>query len=577
MHTQWREKQATELAKRGMAQPVPQWKCLAPGEYEDWASLIKPEVLKAAHLFCAPNCSNHLVPADGNDEPGDAAAVHWCDINQPYEALPESWKAKNRIYAVPDNAARAMEEAPSTFTIAEHANNLRVLYPAPGGNAIYPSAHIIKVYDLEPAALVEARRKLAELRDGAEGSEFDDPIELEETILQVLEFFQSSQPVHLLDARSSRELMKAEQILEMSHILTHAFKHNTIEDTQKTWNELDTDENGRIDLDELMCGLQRTGLSQDELQGLRQKTSALYEEGFVLNFDLFRALLTSREISKSGGQVLHEIKKAGQILEMSHILGRAFKHSDLEDARRSFDIIDRDGNGMIDLDELVCGLQRSGFTSNELEDIRQRSVLLYAEGFVLDFDLFAKIVCPWADGSPDLGELLVYLQLIDQVPRRAQSDLRCKNCGVLFITVQKGIELSSMDDGGTSDPYVVLKVGDQQPQRSSVKLKTLNPVWDETFSFAVESMDNAIELEVWDQDVGLDEVAHTVMRTFVYKRAHMLHAVHGMSTTRNNRRATQAAWRCTGERCEPSSSGTKRRASVPPFCRQRRTVQPCTA
>ena len=33
-----------------------------------------------------------------------------------------------------------------------------------------------------------------------------------------------------------------------------------------------------------------------------------------------------------------------------------------------------------------------------------------------------------------------------------------------------------------------------------MKEKTLNPVWDEGFSFCVQSMDEAVMLEVWDKD-----------------------------------------------------------------------------
>ena len=107
---QWREKRAAELAEIGVTQSVPQWKRLEIGEYEDWASSTQPELLSAAHRFCAPNPSNPALPADGAGELGDHA-VHWCDINQPYEALPERWKEKNRIYAVPDSATRAVDEA----------------------------------------------------------------------------------------------------------------------------------------------------------------------------------------------------------------------------------------------------------------------------------------------------------------------------------------------------------------------------------------------------------------------------------------------------------------------------------
>lgn len=45
---------------------------------------------------------------------------------------------------------------------------------------------------------------------------------------------------------------------------------------------------------------------------------------------------------------------------MSQILGRVFKHSEKAEARKMFDMMDDDGNGMIDLKELMNGLQTAG-------------------------------------------------------------------------------------------------------------------------------------------------------------------------------------------------------------------------
>ena len=157
-----------------------------------------------------------------------------------------------------------------------------------------------------------------------------------------------------------------------------------------------------------------------------------------------------------------EIKKTAQILEMSHILGRVFKHSDEEDARQSFVEMDTNNNGVIDLEELMTGLRNAGFTPAELEDLRKRISILYAEGFELDFDLFVKIVCP--HGHPDLGELLLDVQFKGAVGVG----------GELSITIQRAIRLIAMDDGGTSDPYIRIKVGGDE-QKTSVKLRSLNP------------------------------------------------------------------------------------------------------
>ena len=68
------------------------------------------------------------------------------------------------------------------------------------------------------------------------------------------------------------------------------------------------------------------------------------------------------------------------------------------------------------------------------------------------------------------------------------------------MTIQRAMGLAAMDRGGTSDPYVTIKVGSQSEQKTTVQKKTLTPVWDESFSFRVESMDDALVLQVWDKD-----------------------------------------------------------------------------
>ena len=51
--------------------------------------------------------------------------------------------------------------------------------------------------------------------------------------------------------------------------------------------------------------------------------------------------------------------------------------------------------------------------------------------------------------------------------------LRCK--------VHAGKDLKAMDFVGTSDPYCVIKLGEQVVKTKVVK-KTLNPKWEEQFS-----------------------------------------------------------------------------------------------
>ena len=89
------------------------------------------------------------------------------------------------ICAIPTEAIEAAGCTRSEkFTLAEHADDLKLLLPVRGGDdAIYSCAHIAKIYALEPAALVDARRKL----EDAEGSEDADPAEIKLTIQKLID------------------------------------------------------------------------------------------------------------------------------------------------------------------------------------------------------------------------------------------------------------------------------------------------------------------------------------------------------------------------------------------------------
>ena len=58
-----------------------------------------------------------------------------------------------------------------TFTVKERPEALKLMLPVQGGGAIYSGSHIIKMYGLEPATLVNARKELAKLIAGAGGRE----------------------------------------------------------------------------------------------------------------------------------------------------------------------------------------------------------------------------------------------------------------------------------------------------------------------------------------------------------------------------------------------------------------------
>ena len=73
--------------------------------------------------------------------------------------------------------------------------------------------------------------------------------------------------------------------------------------------------------------------------------------------------------------------------------------------------------------------------------------------------------------------------------------------GKLSITIDNATGLVAKDKHRTRDPYVRVKVGQQPSLRTSSATKTLNPIWNEIFVFNVQSADELVLVEVWDQDV----------------------------------------------------------------------------
>ncbi|MEE6512224.1 hypothetical protein FKM82_019141 [Ascaphus truei] len=73
----------------------------------------------------------------------------------------------------------------------------------------------------------------------------------------------------------------------------------------------------------------------------------------------------------------------------------------------------------------------------------------------------------------------------------------------ITVKVMQAAELKAMDSGGTSDPYVIVYLTSDKRKKNETKVyrKTLNPVFNETFTFKLaqsEVPETAVVLQVFD-------------------------------------------------------------------------------
>ncbi|WOL19190.1 protein C2-DOMAIN ABA-RELATED 11 [Canna indica] len=83
--------------------------------------------------------------------------------------------------------------------------------------------------------------------------------------------------------------------------------------------------------------------------------------------------------------------------------------------------------------------------------------------------------------------------------------------GVLKVNIVRGKKLV-VRDFMSSDPYVVVKLGNQAAKTKVVK-SCLNPVWNDEFSFNIKERFGVLELEVFDRNrfTSDDKMGHAFL------------------------------------------------------------------
>eukprot|EP00771_Trimastix_marina_P001905 gnl/Trimastix_PCT/3015.p2 GENE.gnl/Trimastix_PCT/3015~~gnl/Trimastix_PCT/3015.p2 ORF type:complete len:281 (+),score=59.71 gnl/Trimastix_PCT/3015:98-940(+) len=76
--------------------------------------------------------------------------------------------------------------------------------------------------------------------------------------------------------------------------------------------------------------------------------------------------------------------------------------------------------------------------------------------------------------------------------------------GQFDVTVRSATDIPIADSNGLSDPYLVLTMGTVQ-HRTKVIKETLNPVWNEHFSFPYQYNTPRLVIHLYDQDALVDD------------------------------------------------------------------------
>jgi hypothetical protein len=101
-------------------------------------------------------------------------------------------------------------------------------------------------------------------------------------------------------------------------------------------------------------------------------------------------------------------------------------------------------------------------------------------------------------GEPGLEVML----RVHAKPLRLVLPTEAQNVGTLTVNLVSATELLAVDDGGTSDPFAVFRVGTAKVYKSEVVKRCLEPSWEETFETPIRHRDRdvlSLELRDWNR------------------------------------------------------------------------------
>lgn len=121
--------------------------------------------------------------------------------------------------------------------------------------------------------------------------------------------------------------------------------------------------------------------------------------------------------------------------------------------------------------------------------------------------IFTPIPCIGRPQSSVSSNLSTQLSSKPQLPSdkkpksRKSSTMPADTGGVVEIKIIRAKNLVAMDRNGLSDPFCEVKVGGRKRYVTSIKKKTLSPVWDELVTTEMPKQNETLEILVWDHDV----------------------------------------------------------------------------